>query len=125
MSRVLVVDNDVGTRETVGALLTDAGFDVTTAATGASALGLARQFSFGTILLDFRLPDLSGTDVLRHLRQSGVQTPVVIVTGFGSVPLAVEAMRYGALDVVQKPVIGDDLIHLVSNHVKVPPGLIS
>jgi DNA-binding response OmpR family regulator len=55
MSRVLVVDDDVGTRETVGALLTDAGFDVTTAATGASALGLARQFSFGTILLDFRL----------------------------------------------------------------------
>lgn len=113
MSRVLVVDDDPGTLETFNVVLRDAGFEVRAAATGEAALQVARCQAFELILLDLGLPDLTGTQVLRELRKALIETPVVIMTGFGSVPSAVEAMKLGAADYVEKPLIGDDLIRLV------------
>jgi AraC-like DNA-binding protein len=113
MCRVLVIDDDVGTREGFAMVLTGAGCTVTTADTGHGGLALARLETYDVALIDLRLPDLSGLDILQQLRASGIAMPAIIVTGFGCVRTTVGAMKLGAVDVVEKPLIGDDLIDLV------------
>ena len=118
MCRVLVIDDDDGTREGFAYVLTDAGCTVSTAETGHRGLALARIETFDVALIDLRLPDLSGLDILQQLRASGNATPAIIVTGFGCVRSAVGAMKLGALDVVEKPLVGDDLVDLVRSAVR-------
>jgi YesN/AraC family two-component response regulator len=113
MPGILVADDDVLTLESAGGVLSDAGFEVTKATTGQAGLDLAKCRAFQLILLDLRLPDLTGIQVLQQLRFVPVEAPVVIMTGFASVPSVVEAMRLGAVDYVEKPLIGDDLVRVV------------
>lgn len=111
--RVLVIDDDPGTLEGFAGVLASEGFVVDTASSGQAGLVLAESTPFDVILADLRLPDLTGVEVLRHLRHAGVDTPCIIVTAFGSVASAVEALRLGAVDYVEKPLIGDDLVRVV------------
>jgi YesN/AraC family two-component response regulator len=115
MHSVLVIDDDLGTREGFDRILHLAGFDVATAETGSQGLTMARTRSFSVILADLRLPDMSGIDVLRSLRAVRDQVPLVIVTAFGSVKSAATAFKLGALDYVEKPLIGEDLVELVQS----------
>jgi FixJ family two-component response regulator len=113
MSTVLLVDDDVGTLETCALILRTAGFDVVTAELGRTGVDLARSGSFEVILSDLCLPDISGLEVLTTLREAGVHSEFVIITGFASVPRAVEAMRLGAADFLEKPVFDEDVLHAV------------
>ena len=100
---VLIVDDDLGTRETVDWVLRPAGFRVEMASTGADGLALARTVQFGLLLVDHRLPDMLGTELIRSLRHDTLLTPFVLVSGFLTTEITVEAMKLGAWNVIEKP----------------------
>jgi len=110
MSRILLIDDDAGVRETMERTLRAAGYAVQGAASGEDGLELARHGGFDVILSDMRMPGLSGLDILRRLRDARVDAAFIIMTGFGTVDTAVEAMKLGAVDFVQKPFFRDELL---------------
>ncbi len=110
MSRILVIDDDHGVRESMQRMLGAAGYTVRTAETGEEGLSLARGGAFDVILSDMRMTGISGLEVLRRLREQRVDSAFIIMTGFGTVDTAVEAMKLGAVDFVQKPFFRDELL---------------
>jgi two-component system response regulator YesN len=113
MSRVLLIDEDVATRETYADVLRSAGFDVLTAGTGQQGLSYVRQYFVDVLVTELQLPDTSGLQLLEQLGERPNPTSCVIVTARGSVESAVAAMRLGAAHYVQKPVTGEDLQTIV------------
>jgi DNA-binding NtrC family response regulator len=107
---LLIVDDDLGTRETFGTAFTLAGVNVHTTDSGSNALAVTKAQNFDLMLLDFRMPDMNGTEVVRRLRAEGRAMPFVLMTAFSTVELAVDAMKLGALDVLEKPLGIDDLV---------------
>jgi DNA-binding NtrC family response regulator len=110
VSRILVIDDDSGVRESMERMLHSAGYTVQTAATGEEGLALARGSTYDVILSDMRMPGISGIDVLRRLREQHVDAAFIVMTGFGTVDSAVEAMKLGAVDFVQKPFFREELL---------------
>ena len=91
-------------------MLRSAGYAVQSAASGEEGYELARGGAFDVILSDMRMPGISGLDILRKLRDARVDAAFIIMTGFGTVDTAVEAMKLGAVDFVQKPFFRDELL---------------
>ncbi len=110
MSRLLVIDDDTDVRESIGRMLRSAGYTVHTAPSGEEGFTMARDGAFDVILSDMRMSGISGLDVLRKLREHRVDSVFIIMTGFGTVDTAVEAMKLGAVDFVQKPFFRDELL---------------
>jgi len=110
---ILVIDDDLGTREMAERVLTDAGFEVQNTPSGREGAGLAHTHPFELILLDLRLPDIPGTEVIRELRSDRILTPFVLVSAFLTTPITVEAMKLGAVNVLEKPISIDDLLAVV------------
>jgi two-component system response regulator HydG len=110
VSRILVIDDDQGVRESISRMLRGAGYTVETAESGEAAVTLANGNAFDVILSDMRMPGISGIDVLKRLREQRVDSAFIIMTGFGTVDTAVEAMKLGAIDYVQKPFFRDELL---------------
>jgi signal transduction histidine kinase len=102
--RLLLIDDDDVDRMTIRRALNGAGVDcnVVEASTATSGIERARADSFDCVLLDYRLPEMSGTDVLRELRREGTAAPVIVLTGHGDEALAVELMKAGASDYLSK-----------------------
>ena len=107
---VLVVDDDDAILEMVEDLLTDAGFSVRTANSAEAALELAREHECDVVLTDIQMPGMDGIQLLAELRTIRPETPVVLMTAFGSIRSAVAAMRAGALDYVTKPFESEALL---------------
>ena len=107
--RILVVDDDQDLLKMLELNFKRQGFQVQTAATGAQALALVDQEVFDLVLSDLMIDDLSGIDVLSHVKQGAPQTEVIIITGYSSVGSAVQAMQEGAYDYITKPVDLDEL----------------
>lgn len=110
---ILVVDDDAGTIDSFQLILSLSGFNVLTANCGAGALQYAEQRDVSVVLSDLRLPDMTGIDVLRKFRAVVNDASFVIMTAFGSASSAVEALRLGACNYVEKPLIGDDLVRVI------------
>jgi two-component system response regulator HydG len=110
MSRILVIDDDDAVRDSTERMLRSAGYTVQSARTGEDGFALARGGAYDVILSDMRMPGISGLDVLRDLRAVRVDSAFIIMTGFGTVDTAVEAMKLGAVDFVQKPFFRDELL---------------
>jgi two-component system response regulator HydG len=110
MSRILVIDDDDAVRESMQRMLRAAGYTVQAAASGEEGLAMARGGVFDVILSDMRMPGISGLDVLRQLREQRVDSSFIVMTGFGTVDTAVESMKLGAVDYVQKPFFRDELL---------------
>jgi two-component system response regulator HydG len=110
MPRILVIDDDTAVRESIERMLRSAGHTVRSAPTGEEGFALARGGAFDVILSDMRMPGLSGLDVLRKLREQRVDSVFMIMTGFGTIDTAIEAMQLGAVDFVQKPFFRDELL---------------
>ncbi len=110
MSRILVIDDDLAVRDTMARMLRGAGYTVDTAATGEEGVAAARGNNFDVILSDMRMPGISGLEVLQRLRDQRVDSAFIVMTGFGTVDTAVEAMKLGAVDFVQKPFLRDELL---------------
>lgn len=98
-----LVDDDDAVRRSVGFLLKTAGFAVKSYASGVEFLKEAAGAEPGCILLDLRMPDMNGLEVQRALGERGIGFPVIVLTGHGDVGVAVEAMKMGAVDFLEKP----------------------
>jgi DNA-binding response OmpR family regulator/AraC-like DNA-binding protein len=109
-NRVLWIDDETDAVKPLAKLLEYNGFNVHLARDAASGLAVARQQPFDIIVLDWKLPDVSGMEVLRTLRAEGNNTAVLVPSGFATVDLAVEALRQGATDVKSKPLRGAALV---------------
>ncbi len=101
--RILIIDDEADIRESLEYLLRQESYDADTAQGGAEGLRKAESGRYDLILLDLMMPDRSGMEVLRDLRAKDRETPVFVITAFGSVPAAVEALKSGANDFFEKP----------------------
>jgi two-component system, LuxR family, response regulator FixJ len=100
---VHVIDDDEAARDSLEFLLRSAKIDVRTYESAKGFLQIAANVKTGCVVTDVRMPDISGIDLLRKLREMDSGIPVIVITGHGDVPLAVEAMRIGAMDFLEKP----------------------
>lgn len=103
MSNILVIDDKDSMREMLKASLAADGYDVETAETGDVGVARSREKHFDVILTDLRMPDISGMDVLSQVRQVDPDSAVIVMTAYGTIETAVEAMKKGAFDFLQKP----------------------
>ncbi|MFC0239554.1 response regulator FixJ [Rhodopseudomonas telluris] len=115
---VYVIDDDQAMRESIDFLLTSADYEVRLFETAASFLEASGSIAFGCVLSDVRMPGIDGLDLLKRLKAGRSRLPVVIMTGHGDVPLAVEAMKLGAIDFIEKPFDDDRLIGLIETAIK-------
>jgi len=105
---ILIVDDDPGVREALATALSTR-YQVHTASTASAALDALTERAFDLILLDYRLPDLPGTSVLQAIKGFFSSIPVILMTGYGTEEIAVQALRGGARDYIRKPVNFQDL----------------
>jgi two-component system response regulator FixJ len=108
-----VIDDDEAARHSLAFLLKAARIDVTTYESATAFLKIASNIKSGCVITDVRMPEISGIDLLRRLRELQIGLPVIVITGHGDVPLAVEAMKIGAVDFLEKPFDDDVLIAAV------------
>jgi two-component system response regulator FixJ len=108
--KVYVIDDDDAMRDSLNFLLESTGFDVTLFDSALNFLDVFAELEFGCVVSDVRMPGLDGIELLKRMKIQHGAFPVVIMTGHGDVPLAVEAMKLGALDFLEKPFEDDRLI---------------
>jgi two-component system response regulator PilR (NtrC family) len=121
-ARVLVVDDEADIRELLTMTLTRMGLSVDAAGTGFEAEQLLQKHRYALCLTDMRLPDGSGLDLLEHVGRHYADTPVAVITAFGSAENAVAALKAGAFDYIAKPVALSQLRAMVQSALKLPPG---
>jgi DNA-binding NtrC family response regulator len=119
---VLIVDDEPNVRLVFRTALESAGYGVSEANDGDSALALIQRRDFSVVLLDLRMPHMDGLETLRQLRNQGSRVPVVIVTAHGSMPDVVAAMRLGAVDFIPKPLSPETLRRVVRESVELGLG---
>ena len=112
---LLIVDDEAALREAIAERLTDQGFAVTQAATGEDALGHLAAFAFDIIITDLRLPGVDGRAVLDAALERYPDIIAIIITGFGTVKDAVDAIKHGAADFITKPFQFDALLHVLDS----------
>jgi DNA-binding NtrC family response regulator len=117
-TRILVIDDDPSMLEIAEYRLRAARYDVSTALTSAEGLGLVEKQAFDVVLTDLLLPDMSGIDLVKQLKTVSPAAEIIIITGYGSVSLAVEATKAGAFYFVEKPVDFDELLILIEKAVE-------
>ena len=110
---VHVVDDDEAMRDSMAFLLRAENFQVKTYADATDFLEALPQIKAGCVVTDVRMPGMSGIELLQRLRELKVSLPVIVVSGHGDVPLAVEAMKTGALDFIEKPFDDDVFLRAV------------
>jgi two-component system, LuxR family, response regulator FixJ len=110
---ILIVDDDDDVRDSLRALLESAGFKVHDFNSAKMVLGAATLKHGGCLIADIRMPDMDGLELQEELKRRGIGIPVIVVTGHGDVPLAVRAMKAGALDFIEKPFEGDAILESV------------
>ena len=107
---IFVVDDDPAVRETLSLVLSAGGYEVICFADGAALLSVARDRSPAAILLDVHIPGQSGLDILKELRGEDYPAPIFIISGQGDIATAVSAIKSGALDFIEKPFRGNEIV---------------
>jgi two-component system response regulator FixJ len=100
---VFVVDDDEAVRKSLGLLLKSVGLSFAIYGSAAELLTEIKDSSEGCLVLDIRMPGMSGLELQRELKNRGIENPIIFVTGHGDVPMAVQAMRDGAFEFIEKP----------------------
>jgi FixJ family two-component response regulator len=112
-SVVFVVDDDSSVREAIKSLIKSVGLRVETFETAQQFLGSKRPEAPGCVVLDVRLPGLSGLDLQRQLAANEIKLPIIFITGYGDIPMSVSAMKAGALEFLTKPFRDQDLLDAI------------
>ena len=113
MGTILIVDDDPQLRQSFEKLLTQEGHVVVTAATGEAALTQVKREPPDLVIMDVRMPGLSGLETFRHLHALEAKLPVIIMTAFGTTDTAIEATKLGAFEYVLKPFEIPDMLTLI------------
>jgi len=111
---ILIVDDEKNIRLTLSQALETLSAEIDTAANGEEALAKLKEREFGLILLDIRMPGMDGMEVLRRVREIRPDIRVIMITAYGTIQSAVEAMKLGAVDFLQKPFDPEEIRELVS-----------
>jgi FixJ family two-component response regulator len=112
-STVFIVDDDSGVRSSIRVLMKSVGLAATAFASAQEFLDAYQPHQAGCLVLDIRMPGMSGLELQQALNEKGAVIPVIFITGHADIPMAVEAMRHGAFDFLQKPFRDQDLIDRV------------
>lgn len=112
---ILIVDDEQRIRDTLSDILKVKGYNTVTAGSGEEALKLIREKLISAVLLDVILPRMNGMEVMRKIQELNPAVPVLLITAYATVPLAVEAIKQGAYDFVEKPFDADKLLVLLQN----------
>jgi FixJ family two-component response regulator len=107
---IFVVDDDPAVRETLSVVLSAGGYEVICFADGAALLAVARSRTPSCILLDVNIPGKSGLDILKELRGEDYPAPIFMISGQGDIAMAVSAIKNGALDFIEKPFRGGEIV---------------
>src|SRR5437764_14506592 len=107
---IFVVDDDPAVRDTLSMVLSAGGYQVICFADGAALLAVARSRTPAAILLDVHIPGKSGLDILKELHGEDYPAPIFMISGKGDISMAVSAIKSGALDFIEKPFRGSDLV---------------
>ena len=110
---IYVIDDDDAVRQSLEFLLKTAGITARGFESARTFLDILPQVTSGCVITDVRMPEMTGIDLLRHIKQTGSDLPVIVITGHGDITLAVEAMKIGAADFLEKPFDDDQLIAAV------------
>ena len=100
---VHIVDDEAPVRKSLAFMLTSSGYTVRVFESAANFLAVAKEITNGCLVTDLRMPDMNGVELLRALRAADAMLPAIVVTGHGDVPMAVQAMKAGAIDFIEKP----------------------
>jgi formate/nitrite transporter len=119
--RILIIDDEPTIRESCRRIFGEQGFEVDAAATGQEGMDRARTGYYDCALVDLRMPDMDGMEIVRQLRDRRQHTAVVIITGYGAVESAAEATRLGVSDYVGKPFSPDEIIETVARALEGSP----
>jgi FixJ family two-component response regulator len=115
---IYIVDDDEGMRRALTVLMTTVGYDAIAFAKPAEFLAKFDPEQQGCLVLDVRMPEMSGLEVQQHLNRAGSILPVILVTGHGDIPMAVQAMKDGAFDFLQKPFRDQELLDRINAALK-------
>jgi two-component system response regulator FixJ len=115
---VYVIDDDAAMRDSLNFLLDSAGFGVTLFDDAQAFLDALPGLAFGCIVSDVRMPGLDGIELLKRMKAQQSPFPILIMTGHGDVPLAVEAMKLGAVDFLEKPFDDDRLTSMIESTIR-------
>jgi two-component system response regulator HydG len=107
--KILVIDDDGLMRDACKDTLARSGHDIDLAESGTKGLALLNRWAYDVVLLDLRMPEMDGMTVLRQIKEQDPETVVIVISGYGSVTSAVEAMKLGAFDFLPKPFTPADL----------------
>ncbi len=110
---IYVIDDDDAVRQSLEFLLKTAGLKVRAFDSATAFLNALPEIHSGCIVTDVRMPDITGIDLLRKVKEQGLDIPVIVITGHGDISLAVEAMKIGAVDFLEKPFDDDTLLDAV------------
>jgi two-component system response regulator FixJ len=116
--KVYVIDDDEAMRDSLNFLLSSANFNVTLYQSAQNFIDSVSSLDFGCVVSDVRMPGLDGIELLKRLKAVRCMFPVIIMTGHGDVALAVEAMKLGAVDFLEKPFEDDRLIGMIETAIK-------
>jgi len=114
MEKILLIDDDEGLNHFLNRFFKRKGYDVTICLTGEDAIRKIEKESFDLILLDYKMPGLNGLDTLIKIKDAQIKTPIVIMTAYGSTDTAIEAMKRGAYDYLNKPFERKELSRIVT-----------
>ncbi|MDZ5451235.1 response regulator FixJ [Labrys sp. ZIDIC5] len=112
-ARVFIIDDDAAVRDSLAFLLSTSGFAVTPFETAEHFLDALPRLGFGCVITDIRMADVDGIELLKRVKATAAHLPVIVMTGHGDVPLAVEAMKLGAMDFMEKPFEDERLINIL------------
>ena len=115
---IYVVDDDDGMRRALDTLLSTVGYRTAVYSRPSEFLANFKPDTAGCLVLDIRMPDMSGLELQQHLNKSGSMLPVIFITGHGDVPMAVQAMKEGAFEFIQKPFRDQDLLDRINHALK-------
>jgi two-component system response regulator FixJ len=116
--KVYVIDDDEAMRDSLQFLLDSSGFDVTLFETAQNFLDALPGLAFGCVVSDVRMPGIDGIELLKRMKAARSSYPIVIMTGHGDVPMAVETMKLGAIDFLEKPFEDERLTTMIESAIR-------
>jgi FixJ family two-component response regulator len=114
-TKICIVDDDEAFRDSLRWLLESNGFQVEPFASAKEFLEFCKFGKPGCLVLDIRMPEMTGLELQEKLNKKGIRTPVIFVTGHGDIPMAVNAVKRGAMDFIEKPFNESDVLELIRN----------